>query len=134
MTKNKLQLTGSFVVVFGIIGAIIFLGSNNSEENKNLKNIMEAKVGDTVMVHYTGKLEDGTVFDSSVSRGTPFSFTLGENKVIRGWEEGILGMKEGEKKTLTIPPELGYGEFGIPGVIPGNATLIFDVELIDIVN
>ena len=95
---------------------------------------MEAKVGDTVLVHYTGKLEDGTVFDSSVERGVPFSFTLGENRVIAGWEQGILGMKVGEKKTLNIPPELGYGAMGVPGVIPANATLIFDVELVDIVD
>ena len=95
---------------------------------------MEAKVGETVIVHYTGKLEDGTVFDPRVERGVPFSFTLGENRVIQGWEQGILGMKVGEKKTLNIPPELGYGAMGVPGVIPANATLIFDVELVDIVD
>lgn len=134
MAKNKLQLIISFVIVLGIIGAVIFFGSNNSRNSKEENNIMEAKVGDTVLVHYTGKLEDGTVFDSSVERGVPFSFTLGENRVIQGWEQGILGMKVGEKKTLNIPPELGYGAMGVPGVIPANATLIFDVELVDIVD
>ena len=68
-----------------------------------------AEVGNKVFVHYTGKLEDGSVFDSSLTRGQPFSFTLGEGQVIRGWEQGILGMKVGEKRVLTIPPELGYG-------------------------
>lgn len=134
MAKNKLQLIGSLAIVLAVIGAVIFFGSNNSKNSKDENNIMEAKVGDTVLVRYTGKLEDGTVFDSSVERGVPFSFTLGENRVIAGWEQGILGMKVGEKKTLNIPPELGYGAMGVPGVIPANATLIFDVELVDIVD
>ncbi|MBP6879964.1 MAG: FKBP-type peptidyl-prolyl cis-trans isomerase [Candidatus Pacebacteria bacterium] len=136
MGKNKLQLIGSFALVLIIIGAIFYFGSNNNnDKSEDIVNIMQtAKVGDTVLVHYTGKLQDGTVFDSSVSRGVPFSFTLGENRVIAGWEQGILGMTEGEKKTLTIPPELGYGAMGVPGVIPANATLIFDVELVDIVD
>ena len=134
MGKNKLQLIGSFALVLIIIGAIFYFGSNNNnDKSEDIVNIMQtAKVGDTVLVHDTGKLQDGTVFDSSVSRGVPFSFTLGENRVIAGWEQGILGMTEGEKKTLTIPPELGYGAMGVPGVIPANATLIFDVELVDI--
>lgn len=136
MGKNKLQLIGSFALVLVIIGAVFYFGSgNNKDKSEDIVNIMQtAKVGDTVLVHYTGKLQDGTVFDSSVSRGVPFSFTLGENRVIAGWEQGILGMTEGEKKTLTIPPELGYGAMGVPGVIPANATLIFDVELVDIVD
>ncbi len=90
-----------------------------------------AEVGNKVFVHYTGKLEDGSVFDSSLTRGQPFSFTLGEGQVIRGWEQGILGMKVGEKRVLTIPPELGYGAAGAGGVIPPNATLTFEVELLD---
>ena len=91
-----------------------------------------ADVGDTVLVHYTGMLEDGTKFDSSLDRETPFSFTLGEGRVIAGWEQGVLGMKTGEKRKLTIASELAYGESGVPGAIPSNATLIFEVELLEI--
>jgi FKBP-type peptidyl-prolyl cis-trans isomerase len=88
--------------------------------------------GQTAVVHYTGWLTNGTKFDSSVDRGTPFSFTLGEGKVIIGWEQGILGMKVGEKRKLTIAPELGYGPQAVGGVIPANSTLIFEVELLEI--
>lgn len=91
-----------------------------------------AAQGDTVAVHYAGKLEDGTKFDSSIDRGEPFSFTLGEGRVIQGWEQGVLGMKVGEQRKLTIAPALGYGEAGVPGAIPGNSTLIFEVELLAI--
>ena len=92
----------------------------------------EAKKGDTLVVHYTGTLEDGTKFDSSVDRGTPFEFQIGQGYVIQGWEEGMLGMKVGGKRTLTIPSDMAYGDSGIPGAIPGGATLIFEVELLEI--
>ncbi|EKE20246.1 MAG: Peptidyl-prolyl cis-trans isomerase [uncultured bacterium] len=90
------------------------------------------KSGDTIAVHYTGKLTDGTKFDSSVDRGTPFEFKIGQGMVIAGWEQGFIGAKVGEKRTLTIPSELGYGSRGAGASIPPNATLIFDVEVISI--
>lgn len=91
----------------------------------------EAARGDVVEVHYTGTLEDGTEFDSSEG-GAPIKFTLGIGQVIEGWDKSIVGMKVGGSRTLTIPPEYGYGEAGSPPVIPPNATLIFDVELVSV--
>ena len=91
-----------------------------------------AKNGMLVSVHYTGKLEDGTEFDSSIPRGQPFTFTLGTGQVIKGWDIGVEGMKVGEKRRLVIPPHLGYGARGAGGAIPPNATLIFDVELLEV--
>lgn len=100
---------------------------------------MKAKTGDVVNVHYTGWVQDETAaenkgkeFDSSRTRGRPFVFTLGAGQVIKGWEVGVTGMQVGEQRRLVIPPEQGYGDRGVPGVIPPAATLIFDVELLKI--
>lgn len=92
----------------------------------------EALAGHDVVVHYTGWLTDGRQFDSSVVRGEPFEFSLGARQVIAGWDEGVQGMKIGGKRKLTIPPQLGYGARGAGGVIPPNATLVFEVELLAI--
>lgn len=92
----------------------------------------EATAGQTVSVHYTGWLENGNKFDSSKDRNQPFQFNLGGGQVIKGWDEGVQGMKVGGTRKLTIPANLGYGAHGAGGIIPPNATLIFEVELLDI--
>ncbi|GBG00472.1 peptidyl-prolyl cis-trans isomerase-like [Raphidocelis subcapitata] len=92
----------------------------------------KAKPGDTVAVHYTGRLIDGTEFDSSLKRNDPIKFPLGAGRVIKGWDQGLLGMCVGEKRKLRIPPHLGYGDAGAPPTIPGKATLIFDTELVSL--
>jgi len=111
--------------------------TNFNIQNMNIEILQQGvgatvKVGDKVTVNYVGTFEDGTRFDSSIDRGQPFTFTPGENSVIQGWELGVIGMKIGEKRKLTIPPELAYGEQGAGGVIPPNATLIFEIDMIAI--
>ena len=93
---------------------------------------MTAEAGKRVSVHYEGRLADGSVFDASRPRGQPFAFTIGAGQVIRGWEEGVDGMQVGESRRLTIPPELGYGAEGAGDVIPPNATLVFEIELLSV--
>ncbi len=92
----------------------------------------QPKAGQSVSVHYTGWLTDGTKFDSSKDRDQPFGFTLGKGQVIKGWDQGVATMKEGAKVKLTIPPELGYGAHGAGGIIPPYATLVFEVELLKV--
>uniref|UniRef100_A0A7G3AI22 peptidylprolyl isomerase n=1 Tax=Lutzomyia longipalpis TaxID=7200 RepID=A0A7G3AI22_LUTLO len=100
---------------------------------KRVENcVQKTKKGDLVHMHYTGTLEDGTVFDSSVDRGQYFTFTLGAGQVIKGWDQGLLGMCEGEKRRLVIPPELAYGKRAMGDKIPADSTLIFEVELFKI--
>jgi len=92
----------------------------------------EAKAGSNVAVHYVGTLTDGSKFDSSRDRGKPFTFKLGAGQVIKGWDQGVAGMKVGGLRKLTVPSDLGYGARGFPPVIPANATLVFEVELLDV--
>lgn len=92
----------------------------------------EAQAGKTVVVNYVGRLTDGTVFDASEKHGQPFSFMLGAGQVIKGWDQGLVGMKVGGKRQLVIPPELAYGNQAVGGVIPANSTLVFDVELLEV--
>ena len=93
---------------------------------------LAAKAGDTVRVHYTGRLMNGTKFDSSLDRNEPFEFTLGQGQVIKGWDEGVVGMKKGGKRKLTIPSDMAYGKLGSPPKIPPDAPLEFDIELLEI--
>ena len=92
----------------------------------------QARAGATVAVHYTGRLVDGTKFDSSVDRGTPFEFQLGQGRVIKGWDEGVATMRVGGKRELTIPPELAYGDRGAGALIKAGATLVFEIELLEV--
>lgn len=133
-----LATVGIMVVI--AIAAIVYLAMSNKEpeavtelqtEDLVVGTGPEAKTGDTVSVHYTGWLTDNTKFDSSLDRDEPIEFTLGQGEVITGWDEGVVGMKVGGKRKLTIPPDMGYGAQG-SGPIPPNATLLFEVELLSI--
>ena len=120
-----------------ILFIIIFISQTVMADGLQINNIIEGEGAEIInhskiQVHYTGKLQDGTKFDSSYDRGQPFSFQIGLREVIEGWEIGLMGMKVGGKRTLIIPPELAYGERGAGDLIPPNATLTFDVEIIDV--
>ncbi len=133
----------SFTLILGGEGTMAATESNSAGQeittSSGLKYVDQvlgagevAVAGKTTTVHYTGWLENGKKFDSSVDRGQPFAFPLGGGRVIKGWDEGVQGMKVGGKRKLTIPSDLGYGSRGAGGVIPPNATLIFDVELLGV--
>jgi FKBP-type peptidyl-prolyl cis-trans isomerase FkpA len=116
----------------GATMSIVTTDSGLKYEDVNVGDGAEAVAGKTVSVHYTGWLTDGQKFDSSKDRNDPFAFVLGGGMVIKGWDEGVQGMKVGGTRRLTIPPQLGYGARGAGGVIPPNATLVFEVELLDV--
>ena len=148
--KKNMNIIVSVVICLVLVGFLIFISLNKKAQENNMMNSNDnvtatnnvagggdvAKTGDSVSMNYTGRLQNGTVFDSNIDpkfqHVEPFVFTLGAGQVIPGWDKGIVGMKVGEKKTLTISPEDAYGARGVPGVIPPNSTLIFDVELISI--
>jgi len=149
--ENKKKMIVWILVVLLVVGALVFLtikkGNNNAENIQKVKGVDittlvegsgdTAKTGDSVSMNYTGVLEDGTAFDSNVdpkfNHVSPFVFTLGTGQVISGWDIGVTGMKVGEKRKLEINPEFAYGEAGVGSIIPPNAKLIFDVELVEIV-
>jgi len=159
MKVNVVPIIVSVVSVLILAGGVYYLISNKNttpvdndinlvEEQEEMNTVQdfdeftfntitpgtgaEAVLGNKVSVHYEGTLIDGTKFDSSYDRGTPFEFILGGGEVIQGWEEGVLGMKVGEVRELKIPSSMGYGEFGAGSTIPGKAGLIFKVELLEI--
>ncbi|MES3005382.1 MAG: FKBP-type peptidyl-prolyl cis-trans isomerase [Patescibacteria group bacterium] len=132
-TSKNIKIVFGIIVAAVVIAGIIMLVSNNS----SMSSEQTARVGDHVFVHYTGTLENGQKFDSSLDRGVPIDFILGSGQVIKGWDEGIVGMKIGEKKHLIITSDKAYGSQQVTDgqgnvVIPANSTLTFDVELVSI--
>jgi FKBP-type peptidyl-prolyl cis-trans isomerase FkpA len=127
----------AFVIINRVAKANQYKGMTTTSSGLKYQDLTvgtgrEVKDGDTIAVEYTGWLEDGTVFDTSVNRGQPFTFTVGQGAVIKGWDEGVVGMKLGGKRKLVIPPDLAYGSQGYGTVIPPNATLIFEISLLAI--
>ena len=130
------------IIIAGGVYLLIKLGQEKAPASYDIQGMKveilqkgtgeATETGDVVTVNYVGTLENGTKFDSSIDRNQPFQFKLGQNLVIQGWELGVVGMKIGEKRKLTIPPELAYGSRGVSGAIPPNATLIFEIELLGI--
>ncbi|XP_033329674.1 peptidyl-prolyl cis-trans isomerase Fkb14 isoform X1 [Megalopta genalis] len=132
-------LASSRMVLLVLAAVLVLANANQSQPGLKVEKLYvpevcdaKSKIGDQLTMHYTGTLLDGTKFDSSLDRDQPFTFQLGVGQVIKGWDQGLVDMCVGEKRKLTIPPELGYGEKGAGNVIPGGATLLFEVELINI--
>lgn len=152
MRKGKSILIVLAFLILIFFGTVIYFSFINKKEKSNKTERTElqlahpelkiedlvvgtgqrAEEGKKLTVHYIGKLQDGTVFDSTYDKDRTFSFVLGEGKVIQGWEIGIEGMREGGKRRLTIPPQLGYGESGVRGMIPPNSIIIFEIELLKV--
>lgn len=149
--NNKKNIISIIVLIGIVIAGIYFLNNKkinmNTDTNKastvdalvQSESLKSAEVGDVVIVHYTGMLENGTKFDSSYDRGEPFDFILGKGMVIKGWDEGLLGAKKGDKKHLVITGDKAYGDQEIKGpdgkvLIPKNATLVFDLEVLEVVS
>lgn len=134
--QKKMSLAVAVVIVVAVVGVLAYLSINKNSKTMENNSILVSKVGDTLSMNYTGSLADGTVFDSNIdpkfNHVQPFVFTLGARQVISGWDEGLVGMKVGEKKHLVLRPDKAYGPQGHPPVIPPNATLTFDVELLAI--
>jgi FKBP-type peptidyl-prolyl cis-trans isomerase len=134
--------TAAVVIVMVVVAIYVFIYFKNLKNDLMINDIridvlkegagVAARVGDEVIVNYIGTLENGFEFDNSYKRGSAFPVTLGEGRVIKGWEKGLLGIKTGEKRKLTIPPTMAYGDREIPNLIPANSTLIFEVEAVEI--
>lgn len=140
---KRLKYLSIAAVIFSIAPANTAHATQNNIQGKTMEfekidtlagTGKTAKKKDTLLMHYAGRLEDGTKFDSSYDRGQPLQFDLGVGQVIKGWDEGIEGMKVGGKRTLKIPSEMGYGARGAGSVIPPHANLIFDIELVDVIS
>ena len=142
MKRSLLYAVVLISMIVGLLSAVSLSGAEKGNPIETLSGLQyldlvkgsgrEAHLGETASVHYTGWLKDGTKFDSSLDRGQPFQFRLGAGRVIKGWDEGVVGMNIGSKRKLIIPPHLGYGTRGAGRLIPPNATLIFEVELLDL--
>ncbi|KAH9509251.1 FK506-binding protein 2A [Bulinus truncatus] len=135
LAANLLVLCSFLVVISSVESSVdkdkkLQIGIKKRVDPEKCK--IKSRKGDILHMHYTGKLEDGTEFDSSLSRNQPFVFTLGTGQVIKGWDQGLLNMCEEEKRKLVIPADMGYGDRGAPPKIPGGATLVFEVELLKI--